>query len=353
MGVQRLLDADPNNRSMRERSIIIGKEYSTNAEDELKLLHQKARVNWLKEGGKNSAYFHSILRTRKNKSRVETICKEDGTRVDGTDVSEQFVNHFKNFLGKSQPIHPLSNMEEYVQAKLSDEEALDIIKMMTNKEIKVALFDIDSSKVAGYNRKNGAKRCAMKTDVQKAYDTVNWDFLKSTLQLVGFMRDKDSLGVVKKSLEDFSNPSATVLSTIQHYWASVYMLPMSVINDLEKMFKRFLWNSGSSAQGKARVAWKIVSLEDLRRKGVFRVFMWYDNWNNLSPLDRVIPKNDRNAARMKDNETVVDLVQNGSWEWPDEWLQLYPLLNQVVVLNFSMRKDSVVWIGERNNEVEY
>ncbi|GJT86252.1 RNA-directed DNA polymerase, eukaryota, reverse transcriptase zinc-binding domain protein [Tanacetum coccineum] len=38
----------------------------------------------------------------------------------------------------------------------------------------------------GYNRKQGAKRVAMKIDIQKAYDTISWDFLKSFLILAGF-----------------------------------------------------------------------------------------------------------------------------------------------------------------------
>ncbi|GJW77528.1 hypothetical protein Tco_0139210, partial [Tanacetum coccineum] len=33
----------------------------------------------------------------------------------------------------------------------------------------------------GYNRKNGSKRCAMKIDIPKAYDTINWDFLKEVM----------------------------------------------------------------------------------------------------------------------------------------------------------------------------
>ncbi|GJT78740.1 RNA-directed DNA polymerase, eukaryota, reverse transcriptase zinc-binding domain protein [Tanacetum coccineum] len=38
----------------------------------------------------------------------------------------------------------------------------------------------------GYNRKNGQNRCAMKIDVQNAYDTVNWDFLSENLKKFGF-----------------------------------------------------------------------------------------------------------------------------------------------------------------------
>ncbi|GKE58210.1 RNA-directed DNA polymerase, eukaryota, reverse transcriptase zinc-binding domain protein [Tanacetum coccineum] len=38
----------------------------------------------------------------------------------------------------------------------------------------------------GYKRKNGARRCALKIDIQKAYDTVSWDFLKEVMVKFGF-----------------------------------------------------------------------------------------------------------------------------------------------------------------------
>ncbi|GKA13247.1 hypothetical protein Tco_0692893 [Tanacetum coccineum] len=38
----------------------------------------------------------------------------------------------------------------------------------------------------GYNRKNGPNRCALKIDLQKAYDTVSWSFLESILGRFGF-----------------------------------------------------------------------------------------------------------------------------------------------------------------------
>ncbi|GJU25434.1 RNA-directed DNA polymerase, eukaryota, reverse transcriptase zinc-binding domain protein [Tanacetum coccineum] len=80
----------------------------------------------------------------------------------------------------------------------------------------------------GYNRKNGSKRCAMKIDIPKAYDTINWDFLKEVMftlrkaicmelklthicfaddLMVSCNGDVDSLKVVKRALDDFSSVS--------------------------------------------------------------------------------------------------------------------------------------------------
>ncbi|GJW21025.1 RNA-directed DNA polymerase, eukaryota, reverse transcriptase zinc-binding domain protein [Tanacetum coccineum] len=511
-------------------------------DDELKLLHQKAKINWLKEGDKNSAYFHSILRTKKNKSRVEKICKENRSRVDGEKVLEKFVNHFQSFLGKSQLVQTLSNMNEFVQAKLSKEEALAMIAMVTDEDIKATLLDIDSSKPAGldrytscffkrawscignniclaikeffqngkvpgeingtlialvpkidtpnkvsdfrliaccnvlykciskiltniikdglskvvslnqsafipgrhiednilisqellkgYNRKNGAKRYAMKIDIQKASDIVIWDFQKNSLLLVGFHEVMVNWIMTCISTTSFSicingevcgffkgrrglrqgDPISPYLFTIvmevfnmimiknivvapsfkYHYGCKdlklthmCFAVDLMVIcnsdkeylkvvkksleeficvSKLDKLFKRFLWNSGKSAKGKARVAWKLVCRPKEQGESVWEVesccndswgwkqlleirdkikpyvsynisdgkgvFIWYDNLCKLGTLANIIPKKARNKAKMKDKDSVADLVHN-------------------------RLKDTTWWIYECNKEVKY
>ncbi|GKE55260.1 hypothetical protein Tco_1494445 [Tanacetum coccineum] len=119
------------------------------AEDEIKLLHQKVKIKWLSEGDRNTAYFHRVLKARKDKSIVESICMEDGNRDNGSDVPEKFVNQFNMFLGSSMPVSPLNSLGNIVNLKLSQEEAEDMVIEVSDEEIKSALFDIDSSKAAG------------------------------------------------------------------------------------------------------------------------------------------------------------------------------------------------------------
>ncbi|GKE42864.1 RNA-directed DNA polymerase, eukaryota, reverse transcriptase zinc-binding domain protein, partial [Tanacetum coccineum] len=58
----------------------------------------------------------------------------------------------------------------------------------------------------GYDKKDGPNRFAMKIDIQKSYDIVNWQFLEAVLKddLLMFCHgDIVSVSVVKEAIEDF------------------------------------------------------------------------------------------------------------------------------------------------------
>ncbi|GJS73131.1 RNA-directed DNA polymerase, eukaryota, reverse transcriptase zinc-binding domain protein [Tanacetum coccineum] len=126
-------------------------EVSTNrhkaAEDEEKLLMQKAKVKWLKEGDKNTAYFHKVLKGRINRITILSICAEDGTRFENYEVANQFVKHFEGFLRISPTTMSLTDDDNGLFKKqiLLDEAEL-MIREVTNDEIKKTLFDIDDNK---------------------------------------------------------------------------------------------------------------------------------------------------------------------------------------------------------------
>ncbi|GJY99208.1 hypothetical protein Tco_0516638 [Tanacetum coccineum] len=465
---QNEVENDPFNKENRCYAVSILEEYTAVSNDELKLLHQKVAFG----GDKNTSYFHSILKTRKHKSRVDSICNDKGSRYWGDDVAKQIVKNFQEFLGVKRHVVPLEQLRDIMQLKLSEEDANAMIVDVIDKEIKDAMFDIDSTKASGwihflikiglykvvsinqrtfiprrhiqdnilltqellkgYNKKQGAKRYAMKIDLQKAYDTVNWKFPEEEVQISLWLQgieahrpmladdllvlcngDVDSLRVVKESLEEFNMVSglfpnqrktsiffgsimenkknelleimpfkfgklpmkylgvpllakrlgindckeiidnvtrrinswrnkklsyggriqliASVLSSMQHYWALVYMLPITAVKELDKLFKRFLWNSGDSAKGKARVAWNI--------------------WCSMGPLDRFFTKRDIYEARIEDDAKIADLIYNSRWKWPEEWATDHPelLLIPVSCLN-EQTKDKVYWVDVNKKE---
>ncbi|GKG52974.1 hypothetical protein Tco_0550086, partial [Tanacetum coccineum] len=67
--VQEVLDKDPINASLREEEMIFYQAYKVAALDAKKLLQQKTKIQWLKEGDLNSSFFYSSVKGRTNRNR--------------------------------------------------------------------------------------------------------------------------------------------------------------------------------------------------------------------------------------------------------------------------------------------
>nr|GEY36281.1 RNA-directed DNA polymerase, eukaryota, reverse transcriptase zinc-binding domain protein [Tanacetum cinerariifolium] len=197
---QALVEKNPYNREIKAKSIEILEEYNIAVNDEEKLLAQKARIDWINDGDKNNAFFHKVIKGRRSRNMVHSIYDENGINFKGENVPKQFVKDFQQFLGKADAVSDLNVSNGLFYNSLSNEEASNMIKEVSDKEIKEALFDIGDNKSPGpdgYSSvffknawdiigKNGLKRCAIKIDLQKAYDTVNWNFLEAILINFGF-----------------------------------------------------------------------------------------------------------------------------------------------------------------------
>ncbi|GJV15390.1 hypothetical protein Tco_1360713 [Tanacetum coccineum] len=192
---------------------VFDKAYKYASIDEEKLLRQKTKVEWLKEEDSNTKYFHNVIKGR-------------------------FVFNFSNFLGTCDKIFKIEDPASLFTKKLDVEKAVEMIKPISDEEIKGALFSIEDNKSAGpngytsrffkaawsvvghdvcsavkeffisgmilgelnstlislilkefmkgYNWDVGVRNYAFKIDIQKAYDTVSWEFLDNTLRMFGF-----------------------------------------------------------------------------------------------------------------------------------------------------------------------
>lgn len=54
--------------------------------------------------------------------------------------------------------------------------------------------------------------------------------------------------------------------------------------------------------------------------------VWHDNWRDLSPLYALISKRDIYESGLNLRTTVVDVLINGVWMWPEGWRGKYPFL---------------------------
>ncbi|GJV69944.1 RNA-directed DNA polymerase, eukaryota, reverse transcriptase zinc-binding domain protein [Tanacetum coccineum] len=402
----------------------------------------------------------------KRLNRVLEICGEDNVRYSCDQVPIQFVNHFQKFLGGQKDKVCFDLDDDLFINKINSQDVIKMIEGFTNDEVKTAMFDIDDNKAPGqdgfttkfykkswhvigedvcnavkelfvkgkllrelnatlitlvpkitdnilltqeilkdYDCAKGPKRCSVKIDIQKAYDTVDWKFLENALRLFGgrgirqddlmspylftlvmevfnliiqqkisednsfkyhfgckrlkithlyFANDllvlchgksiiscgsmdrvaiEDVFNIlpfkrVKARINDWKNYSlsyagrtqliACVLASIQVYWVSVFKLPKMVINDIERLFKGFLWNKGDLQRGKAMVSWKEVCQDEIIRHMQFKigngckVSMWHDSWSMLPTLDTIMAV----KGKLVTQDKLAKLYLGKVWKCP-------------------------------------
>ncbi|GKG12205.1 hypothetical protein Tco_0346442, partial [Tanacetum coccineum] len=105
-----------------------------------KVLKQKTKIEWLKEGDHISAYFHNFLKGRLNRSRIISIKDDVGVVYHDGDVAPKFVDHFQTFLGTCDETFPIEDLDGLFIKKIDAVRALHMVKDVTNEEIKSALL---------------------------------------------------------------------------------------------------------------------------------------------------------------------------------------------------------------------
>ncbi|GKD62058.1 RNA-directed DNA polymerase, eukaryota, reverse transcriptase zinc-binding domain protein [Tanacetum coccineum] len=104
------------------------------------------------------------------------------------------------------------------------------------------------------------------------------------------------------------------------------------------------WKSILSLRDKIRkhIRWKISNGKSIN--------VWQDNWCSVSPLSDFIGTRDIYDARLSLNCTVNDIINNGEWKWPEEWINDFAEIDQIQapILDENV-EDRAVWrsnIGE-------
>nr|GEU60577.1 hypothetical protein [Tanacetum cinerariifolium] len=170
------------------------------------------------------------------------LLEEKFLKQKNDDVAKAFINHYEVFLGQAGATTSFDTNNLF-STRLDANEALDMIRGVSSQEVKSTMFSMGNEKSPGpdgftaaffkdtwniigsdvtkaiyslkrlispnqsafvpgrsildnilltqeimhnYHLDRGVPRCAFKTDIQKAYDTVDWEFLRATLFGFGF-----------------------------------------------------------------------------------------------------------------------------------------------------------------------
>ncbi|GJX20498.1 protein LAZ1 [Tanacetum coccineum] len=167
---------------------------------------------------------------------------------------------------------------------------------------------------------------------------------------------------VKRKVGDWKNKflsfagrtqlTRSVLSSIHLYWASVFILPSSLMFELEQIMRGFLWCQGEMKRGKAKVAWDAAFFRSRISNGI-STYAWFDTWCSLGHLSSIISNRDIYSAGFHLDAKVCDIIHQGEWAWPANWYDKYPMLANVHVPSITAAADSCYVRNFSNNEVDF
>ncbi|KAH9769016.1 reverse transcriptase domain-containing protein [Citrus sinensis] len=141
---------------------------------------QKSRKDWIMHGDRNTSFFHKKTIVRKRRNRIEAIQDNSGNWLYN---EEEIRNHAVGYFSTLFTSEVANSRNYLVPNYFPNSEAFDIdcaANLVLEAEIKKAVFNMKPLKAPG---KRGLM--AIKVDLEKAYDRLNWSFIFETLQLAG------------------------------------------------------------------------------------------------------------------------------------------------------------------------
>ncbi|GJW44645.1 hypothetical protein Tco_0073444 [Tanacetum coccineum] len=146
--VQTLLDIDPYNTSLRAKEAACVVAFNEAALLEERMLKQRAKITWLKEGDSNSTYFHKAVKSRVSRSRIDAVTNIEGVLCENEQVPVAFVTHYEAFLGLVGETNGFVD-DNLFKTRLHDQIALNMIREVTTQEVKQAMFSMGDDKSPG------------------------------------------------------------------------------------------------------------------------------------------------------------------------------------------------------------
>ena len=107
---------------------------------------QRARVEWLRAGDKNTRYFHMRANMRRAKNKIIALLRADGTTTNDVQEMKAMTNSFYNTLYTSEGTENMDEVLNTVPCKVTQQMNERLNAPYTVEEVKTALFQMVPTK---------------------------------------------------------------------------------------------------------------------------------------------------------------------------------------------------------------
>jgi hypothetical protein len=110
---------------------------------------QRSRINWLKEGDRNTRFFHQKAVWRARRNKIKKLKDLDGAWKDSPSDMERMANSYFQELFTRDPTLQPDALLNLTHEKVTPDMNIDLCKDFSDEEIGDALFQIGPLKAPG------------------------------------------------------------------------------------------------------------------------------------------------------------------------------------------------------------
>lgn len=136
------LDLISNNRSLRMEEITERRMFQSELWE--CIWAQKSRARWIKEGDKNTKFFHTLATIRRKRNCITALPSNNGVITDPAGIHMEAVSFFKGIFKEDFPVRPEFNGLQF--QVLSSMQADSLIEPFSSREIDEAVDSCNPQK---------------------------------------------------------------------------------------------------------------------------------------------------------------------------------------------------------------
>ncbi|KAL5754100.1 hypothetical protein ACOSP7_022320 [Xanthoceras sorbifolium] len=237
-GIQNSLSRVQNERFNFLEASLLAEYNKILAQEEIFWL-QKSRTNWLKEGDRNTKFFHLSTLIRRRRNKLEGLKGDDGVWItDKEGLNLIVVNYFQNLFSRTVSAVVYEELPNFFPV-LRENVKIGLNRDICEEEVKAGLFDIGGLKAPGPD------------GYPSLFFQTHWDLCKVNKRLAswkcGSLNLAGRVTLVK-----------AVTSALPVYVMQSVKLPGEICRKIDTLNKNFVWGHSLDSKKVHLVKWDTI-----------------------------------------------------------------------------------------------